>query len=448
MTPRDSRSGRVPGPRARGPGLPRLGRDVADAAAGDRGDGRATTPSTARSIHRGVYPLAARGDRGLRGRARDGRRVRRLDARRDDLHAQRDRGDQPRRLLVGPRQRRRGRPRGASRRWSTTPTSCRGSCCAPDGRGARLRAGRRRRPARPRRARRRCSRAGRSSSPSPTSPTCSARSTRSPRSSRRAHAAGAVVVVDGTQAVAAPAGRRRRARRRLLRLDRPQGLRADRHRRAARPPRAARGDAAVPRRRAHDRPRRRRRAPRAPSRPRKFEAGTMPIAEAIGLGAAVDFLSGIGMDAVWEHSRDVVGYALERLRRGARARRSTARRDLAHRGALCVVRARRRPPARRRRDPRPRGRLRARRPPLRAAADAPPRRAGHARAPRSPCTPRARTSTGWSTASDRVREVFACMDDLYRENILEHYKQPASTGASWTTPTSSSRTSTRSAATS
>jgi cysteine desulfurase/selenocysteine lyase len=40
----------------------------------------------------------------------------------------------------------------------------------------------------------------------------------------------------------------------------------------------------------------------------------MPIAEAIGLGAAVDFLSGIGMDAVWEHSRDVVGYAVERLR--------------------------------------------------------------------------------------------------------------------------------------
>jgi cysteine desulfurase/selenocysteine lyase len=48
--------------------------------------------------------------------------------------------------------------------------------------------------------------------------------------------------------------------------------------------------------------------------PAKFEAGTMPIAEAIGLGAAVDFLSGIGMDAVWEHSRDVVGYAVERLR--------------------------------------------------------------------------------------------------------------------------------------
>jgi cysteine desulfurase/selenocysteine lyase len=48
--------------------------------------------------------------------------------------------------------------------------------------------------------------------------------------------------------------------------------------------------------------------------PQKFEAGTMMVAEAIGLGAAVDYLSGIGMDAIWEHSRDIVGYAVDRLR--------------------------------------------------------------------------------------------------------------------------------------
>ena len=47
--------------------------------------------------------------------------------------------------------------------------------------------------------------------------------------------------------------------------------------------------------------------------PAKYEAGTMPVAEAIGLGAAVDWLGGIGMDAVREHGRDVTGYALERL---------------------------------------------------------------------------------------------------------------------------------------
>jgi cysteine desulfurase/selenocysteine lyase len=47
--------------------------------------------------------------------------------------------------------------------------------------------------------------------------------------------------------------------------------------------------------------------------PARFEAGTMPIAEAIGLAAAIDWLSGIGMDAVREHGRDVTAYALERL---------------------------------------------------------------------------------------------------------------------------------------
>ncbi len=47
--------------------------------------------------------------------------------------------------------------------------------------------------------------------------------------------------------------------------------------------------------------------------PTKFEAGTSAIAEVIGLGAAVDFLRGIGMDAVREHERELTAYALERL---------------------------------------------------------------------------------------------------------------------------------------
>ena len=47
--------------------------------------------------------------------------------------------------------------------------------------------------------------------------------------------------------------------------------------------------------------------------PAKFEAGTSPIAEAIGFGAAVDFLTEIGMDHVWSHSQDLTAYALERL---------------------------------------------------------------------------------------------------------------------------------------
>jgi cysteine desulfurase/selenocysteine lyase len=47
--------------------------------------------------------------------------------------------------------------------------------------------------------------------------------------------------------------------------------------------------------------------------PFKFEAGTPPIAQAIGLGAAADYLEGIGMEAVREHERDLTAYALERL---------------------------------------------------------------------------------------------------------------------------------------
>ncbi len=47
--------------------------------------------------------------------------------------------------------------------------------------------------------------------------------------------------------------------------------------------------------------------------PHKFEAGTPNIAGAVGMGAALDFLGGIGMDAVIAHERDLLGYALERL---------------------------------------------------------------------------------------------------------------------------------------
>jgi cysteine desulfurase / selenocysteine lyase len=47
--------------------------------------------------------------------------------------------------------------------------------------------------------------------------------------------------------------------------------------------------------------------------PHKFEAGTPPIAEAIGFGAAADYLAAIGMEAVREHEREITGYALERL---------------------------------------------------------------------------------------------------------------------------------------
>jgi cysteine desulfurase/selenocysteine lyase len=51
--------------------------------------------------------------------------------------------------------------------------------------------------------------------------------------------------------------------------------------------------------------------------PHRFEAGTPPIAQAVGLGAAVDYLTaladGQGMTAVAAHEREITAYALERL---------------------------------------------------------------------------------------------------------------------------------------
>jgi cysteine desulfurase/selenocysteine lyase len=47
--------------------------------------------------------------------------------------------------------------------------------------------------------------------------------------------------------------------------------------------------------------------------PHKFEAGTPPIAEAIALGAAVEYLESIGMDVVHAHEQALISYALERL---------------------------------------------------------------------------------------------------------------------------------------
>jgi cysteine desulfurase / selenocysteine lyase len=48
--------------------------------------------------------------------------------------------------------------------------------------------------------------------------------------------------------------------------------------------------------------------------PWKFEAGTMPIVEATGLGAAIDYLEAIGMEAVRTHEVQLAGYTLRALR--------------------------------------------------------------------------------------------------------------------------------------
>ena len=47
--------------------------------------------------------------------------------------------------------------------------------------------------------------------------------------------------------------------------------------------------------------------------PYKFEAGTPAIAEAVGFGAAVDYVSEVGLDAIAQHEQELVEYTLERL---------------------------------------------------------------------------------------------------------------------------------------
>ncbi len=52
---------------------------------------------------------------------------------------------------------------------------------------------------------------------------------------------------------------------------------------------------------------------RANTLPHKFEAGTPAIAEAVGFGAAVDYLTNLGMDNIAAHEHEITEYALERL---------------------------------------------------------------------------------------------------------------------------------------
>lgn len=47
--------------------------------------------------------------------------------------------------------------------------------------------------------------------------------------------------------------------------------------------------------------------------PYKFEAGTPAIAQVVGMGAGIEYLESLGLDAVHEHEQDVASYALERL---------------------------------------------------------------------------------------------------------------------------------------
>jgi cysteine desulfurase/selenocysteine lyase len=66
--------------------------------------------------------------------------------------------------------------------------------------------------------------------------------------------------------------------------------------------------------------------------PHKFEAGTMPIAQAVGLGAAADYLTEVGRDAIRAHEVDLIGHALAALA-GIEGLRLLGPADAADRGA-------------------------------------------------------------------------------------------------------------------
>ena len=138
--------------------------------------------------------------------------------------------------------------------------------------------------------------------------------------------------------------------------------------------------------------------------PHKFEAGTPPIAAAIGLGAAIDYLSGIGMDAIAAHETDLLDYATEQVNRIGGVRIiGTAEKQ----GRGAVVRGGRRSSARRRHASE-RGRRRdPDRAPLRAAGDAALQRACHVAAPRSLSTTRWPRSMRWWRRSAKCRRCSA-----------------------------------------
>lgn len=48
--------------------------------------------------------------------------------------------------------------------------------------------------------------------------------------------------------------------------------------------------------------------------PARFEAGTPPIAQAVGLGLALDYIEAIGRDAISAHEHELLTYAMEKIR--------------------------------------------------------------------------------------------------------------------------------------
>ena len=126
--------------------------------------------------------------------------------------------------------------------------------------------------------------------------------------------------------------------------------------------------------------------------PHRFEAGTPPIVQAIGLGAALTYMESIGRERIAAHEATLAAYAHERL---SRINSLTHLRRGEGQGRHRLVQHGRRPPARHLDHHRPRRRRGAGWDPLRPAAARPLRHHGHVprviralqygRRSRSPC---------------------------------------------------------------
>ena len=133
------------------------------------------------------------------------------------------------------------------------------------------------------------------------------------RSRARAHDVGALSIVDAAQSAPHLPLDVQALGADFVAFTGHKMLRPDRHRRAVGPLRAARRAAAVPRRRRDDRDRRHdghhlRRRRRTGSRPARRRSP-----QAVGLGAAVDYLTALGMENVAAHEHELTAYALEQL---------------------------------------------------------------------------------------------------------------------------------------
>ena len=245
------------------------------------------------------------------------------------------------------------------------------------------------------------------------------------RSSRLAHARGAVVLIDGAQAVPHQRVDVRSARLRLLRVLGAQDLRPDRHRRAVRARGAARGHAAVARRRRHDPHRDLREDAPTTSCPASSKPArrTSPARSAWRPPSTTSSRS--ASSASHAHEQRLLALATDEAASGCRA--STIIGTAARQGRGHLLHDRRHPSARSRHHPRRRRRGGAHRAPLRHAGHGLLRRARHgARLVRAVYNTRVGHRRAGRRAGQGARGVrLMDLKDLYRDVILDHNKQPA-----------------------